>query len=256
MCEESSVPYSDFLEETNRILAAAEKKGIVLRVLGALAFYLHCPKHRMMQQALGREFTDIDFVSYGKYRGAVTRLFLELGYQEDPYVTRLSGGTRLLFLDTANQRHSDVFFNELRFSHTIPFKGRLELDYPTISPVDLFLEKMQIVQLNEKDIIDTYMLLREHELGSQGPETIDIDYLAALCSDRWGLWRTVTLNLRKLLAFLDVYSIDKEGKEEIAQKIAKIQSRIESEPKSVKWKMRSLVGEKVRWYRHVEEVFR
>jgi hypothetical protein len=33
MCEESSVPYSDFLEETNRILAAAKKKVIVLRVI-------------------------------------------------------------------------------------------------------------------------------------------------------------------------------------------------------------------------------
>jgi hypothetical protein len=253
---ESSVPASDFLEETKRILAAADKRGVVLRVLGALAFHLHCPKYRTMQQALGREFSDIDFASYANHRGLVTRLFLELGYEQDLYMARLAGGTRLLFIDRANGRHSDVFFDELRFSHTVPFRGRLELDHPTIPLVDLLLEKMQIVQLNEKDIIDTYMLLREHALGSQQSESIDIDYLAALCSDDWGLGKTVTLNLSKLATFLDTQPIDKEGKEEIAQKIAQIQSRIASEPKTVKWKLRSLVGEKVRWYRHVEEVFR
>ena len=37
--------------------------------------------------------------------------------------------------------------------HDIPFKDRLEIDYPTIPLAELLLEKMQIVQINEKDLI-------------------------------------------------------------------------------------------------------
>ena len=42
---------------------------------------------------------------------------------------------------------------------------------------------MQIVQINEKDIIDTIMLLLEHPLWDHDQEAINIKRVAELCGE-------------------------------------------------------------------------
>jgi len=65
----------------------------------------------------------------------------------------------------------------------------------------MLLEKMQIVRINEKDIIDTVMLLLEHPLGDEDHETIHVGRISKLCAKDWGLWRTLTMNLEKVSVF-------------------------------------------------------
>jgi len=89
---------SDFLEEAHRIMDAAKTEGVLLRLLGALAFQIHCPKFSSMQGMLGRTFSDIDFASYRKESSRITELFAELGYQHDARVRALFG-SRLVFND-------------------------------------------------------------------------------------------------------------------------------------------------------------
>ncbi|MGD0178154.1 MAG: hypothetical protein ABSC50_15160, partial [Candidatus Bathyarchaeia archaeon] len=62
----------DFLDEVHRILDAAKAEDVLLRLLGALAFHMHCPKFSYMQGMLGRTFTDIDFASYRKESSRIT----------------------------------------------------------------------------------------------------------------------------------------------------------------------------------------
>ena len=50
---------------------------------------------------------------------------------------------------------------------------RLEAEELTLPLAELLLEKMQIVQINEKDLIDTIMLLREHPVGDMDEGTIN-----------------------------------------------------------------------------------
>ena len=83
--------------------------------------------------------------------------------------------------------HVDIFYEKLDFCHAIYWKDRLETDSPTIPLTELLLEKMQIVQINEKDIIDTIMLLLEHPLGDIDKETINMKLSPPLCADEWGL---------------------------------------------------------------------
>jgi hypothetical protein len=144
-------------------------------------------------------------------------------------------------------------------NHDIPFKDRLDLDPLTISLADLLLEKMQIVQINEKDYIDTMMLIREHAIGDDGkaPETIDAGYIAKLLATEWGFYYTVTTNLGKVQARLAQYGeLSPEDREDIATKIEKLLKRVEEEPKSFSWKMRARMGPKSKWYRDVEEAIR
>jgi len=81
-------------------------------------------------------------------------------------VTRLFGEFRLLFHDPVYGRHIDIFFEKLDFSHVLPLKGRLEAETLTLPLAELLLEKMQIAQINEKDLIDTIMLLRSTLSGA------------------------------------------------------------------------------------------
>jgi hypothetical protein len=119
----------------------------------------------------------------------------------------------------------------------------------------MLLEKMQIVQINEKDIIDTIMLLLEHRLGPGDDETINMDRVAALCGSDWGLWRTVTMNLDKVGRLAQGYpQLDPAAKGRITEQVVSALGRIEAEPKSMAWRIRSRVGDRVKWYKDVDEV--
>jgi len=246
-----------FRDEAERITSAAKEEGVLLRMIGALAFNVHCPKFGYLQEAIGRSYTDIDFASYGKQATKISKLFAELGYQEDFMVTRLFGSGRMLFHDTGGNRHCDVFLDKLAFSHDIPFQDRLEVDEPTAPLAELLLEKMQIVKLNRKDVVDTIMLLREHQLGDSDDDIINAQHIANLCSRDWGLWKTVTTNLDRIRELTkDMEKLAQEDKTDVTGKIEKLVTRINDEPKSTGWKMRARIGEKRKWYRDVEELSR
>ncbi|HYB84528.1 MAG TPA: hypothetical protein VED86_04295 [archaeon] len=247
------------MSEGTRLIEEAKKRDIHLRLLGAIAFQFHCPKFSYLSAKLDRILTDVDFAGYSKERDATMKMMREFGYADEPAVTTLFGHRRLVLDNKSNGVHIDIFLDKLEMNHDIPFKDRLDLDELTISLADMLLEKMQIVQLNEKDFIDTMMLIREHEIGENGnkPETIDAGYIAKLLASEWGFYYTVTTNLGKVQARLAQYGeLSAEDREDITGKIGKLLKRIEEEPKSFSWKMRARVGPKSKWYRDVEEVTR
>jgi len=234
------------------ILEKAKERGITMRVMGALAFRIHCPKYGHIWHELGRKLTDIDLVAYGRDADKISKMMSELGYSEVLSYRLHSGGRRRLFL-SEDGIHVDVFFDELHMAHDIKFHGRLEIDYPTISLVDLLLEKMQIVDIDPKDLVDTVVLLREHDVGDSDKETINVDYLATLCASDWGLWKTVTTNLNKVKNFVtDAQFLNDEDKNDVISKINTMLGIIDKKPKSIGWRMRARIGEKVKWYRSVE----
>jgi hypothetical protein len=248
----------DFYTERSRILdalAQAENRHMIMRLVGALAFRTHCSQYGYIQDALGRQFTDIDFASYPRFFKDIVRLLTQLGYQEDKQVTQLFSDTRLLFHDPVYGRHIDIFFNKLDFCHVVSFVGRLEAEELTLPLAELLLEKMQIVKLNEKDLIDTIMLVREHPIGDTDQETINAGVIARTLADDWGFWRTVTGNLKLVDEMVGGYErLTNEDRQVVRERIAQLQKHIDDTPKSVRWKMRSRVGERVKWYKDVEEL--
>jgi len=251
-------PKTDFNEEKERLLlllARDENKDIIMRLIGALAFYTKCNKFNYLQASLGREFTDIDFASYRKFSNRIIDFLKSCGYEKDLQVSQLFGESRLLFHDFDNKRHIDVFFDELRFSHTIDLKGRLEKDKVTIPLAELFLEKMQIAKINEKDLIDTIMLLREYDFADKDENYMNMNIILDILTTDWGFWKTVTDNLITLTSYIDRYhQLKSEDKGIVRERIDKIMKAIEKTPKSLKWKLRSKIGTKVKWYLEVDEL--
>ncbi|MBP1704083.1 MAG: hypothetical protein H6Q38_3190 [Chloroflexi bacterium] len=114
---------------------------------------------------------------------------------------------------------------------------------------------MQIVQLNEKDLIDTIMLLREHPIGETDHETINAQVICRLTGNDWGLWRTLTDNLAHVSERLDQYQqLTDEDRQVVRERITSLLSAIEATPKTMRWKVRSAIGDKVKWYKDVEEL--
>lgn len=243
------------VETANRILDEANKRNTILRLIGAIAFYIKCPHYNYLQMETGRFFTDVDFMAYTRQKDNIERMFLDLGYLADKRVQAIPGIRRSIFFTPDHHLHSDVFYDVLDFCHEIDFRGRLEMDYPTISLVDLLLEKMQIVELNKKDVTDTIMLLCEYDVGNQDKDMVNIEYLAKLCKADWGLWKTVTNNLDKVSRLIDDYDIlGAVDRNRVLERLRRTLQRIDAEPPTLRWRLRSRIGERVKWYRDVDEV--
>jgi len=246
-----------FVGVLNELLSAAREHDATIRVIGSLAFRLACPDFKQLEYSNQRYLTDVDFIAYGKEMDRVQDAFFSLGWSENQSVLRLFGDKRRIFYHPDEPVHSDVFIDKLRFCHEIDFRGRLEIEDTTISMVDLLLEKLQIVEINRKDLVDTMMLLRQHEVSEDGrdPHLIDGAYLASLCSSDWGLWRTATMNLEKA-SKLAVDYLEPDDARVVGGRLNVLKRLIEDAPKSVGWRLRSRVGDRVKWYREVEEVER
>jgi hypothetical protein len=244
-----------FEKELQRILESAEQAGVTLRVLGSLAFQLHCPQYGYLQEEMGRAYTDIDFAGYGREAEMVKEMMLALGYREMREVFIITGGYRAIFQHPTLSIHVDVFYEKLDFCHVIPWDGRLDVDKPTIPLAEMLLEKMQIVEICEKDVIDTIMLLVEHPLGERDEETINMGRVSELCGQDWGLWRTVTMNLEKINQLAGNYEqLKGEHKTQVREQVQAALAHIEAAPKSLAWRLRARVGERVKWYKDVDEV--
>ena len=255
MGEQGKAEREKFENELKRILKASEDAGVLLRVIGSLAFQMHCPQNGHLQAAMGRAYTDIDFAAYRKQTKQIQEMMTRLGYTENREVFIVSEGERAIHDKPEAGLHVDIFYEKLDFCHTIYWKDRLETDSPTIPLAELLLEKMQIVQINEKDIIDTIMLLLEHPLGDSDHEIINIKRVAAICAADWGFWRTTTMNLDKVRQLAHHYpQLTDEQKAKVETQVNDCLARMEQEPKSMAWKLRARVGDRVKWYKEVDEV--
>jgi hypothetical protein len=242
-------------DELQRIIDASSQAGIVLRVIGSLAFQMHCPNYGYLQAAMGRSYTDLDFAGYRSQAKEARLLMTELGYSENQEVFIVSEGDRAIFTNNEVGLYVDVFYDKLDFCHEISWNGRLEIDSPTIPLAEMLLEKMQIVKINEKDVIDTIMLLLEHELGDNDHEVINIERVAQLCAKDWGLWRTTSMNLEKVKQLAQGYPQLKDNeKVHVAGQVDKALSLLDAEPKTMGWKLRARVGDRIKWYKDVDEV--
>jgi len=233
--------------EATRIAKVASERGVTLRLLGGIAFRLRNPSS--LSENLRRHYVDIDFVGLRKQRKQIEALFTELGYFPRTTFNALNGLSRLIFNDIENERRVDIFLNVFEMCHKLDFTDRLKLDSQTLPLADLLLTKLQVYEITEREYKDVIALLKDHRLGEvDDANTINQAYIAKLTSSDWGLWRTIILNLERLDERLDSYLRDHQHQSEVRAKIAQLKKRIEQEPKSMGWKIRARVGDKVKWY--------
>lgn len=243
-------PLADPVEESLRLIETATANGLTIRAIGSVAVRLRSPKEGPL---LPRPARDIDLVAPRGTRSAVTNLLTAAGYAPDEMFNALRGARRLLFYDETNQRKLDVFVGEFVMCHPIPIAERLDRHPLTVPLAELLLTKLQIVELTERDQRDIYNLVYHHEVVTTAGEEIEATYVADVCARDWGLWRTALLTIERTIANIGDYSLETASTETIATRLGSIRESIDRAPKSARWKLRSRVGDRVRWYEQPEE---
>lgn len=246
----SGGPQPDPVAEGSRIAAAASERSLPLRLTGGVAVALLCPS--AAEPPLRRAYADVDLVTVGAGRDAAVALLEGLGYAPDREFNTLHGNRRLFFWDGENERQLDVFVDEAKLCHRIDFRPRVEVAPTTLPLADLLLMKLQVVETNEKDLLDVCALLADHDLGAEG-SGVDGAYLASLAATDWGLWRTLGMVAERAEAFAAELPGFDRG-ELVAERLRRLRRQLDEVPKSRAWKLRSRVGERKRWYELPEEV--
>ena len=245
----AEVPLEDPIAEAGRVAEAAKKAGVNVKLLGGAGIHLHSPSAH--KPPLKRKYGDLDYAIPKKDRKAVLALFPRLGYEANDRFNLMNGDRRLYFYDATHGRQVDIFIDVFKMSHVIDLRGRLDHEGPCACPADLLVSKLQIYEVNRKDLVDTIALLLDHRVSSGDDDAIDAAYIAQLAADDWGLYRTLQLNIKKLLATLDEIDVDRDL---VRSRVEELWAVVEAHAKPLKWRLRAQVGDRLQWYELPEEV--
>lgn len=258
---------ADPLDEALRIVGLADSRGLLVRLMGGMGIRAHVPQwtHRTR-----RVEVDLDFATRGKDRSAFFKLLEDEGYTADRRHNALFGGSQGYFVDVPRRRPVDVLVDKLEMCHRIDWSDRLAASSPTLPLAELLLSKLQVVKINRKDVLDALVLLAEHPLGQDdgvddarhGLQSFNVPRIVRYTSTDWGWWRTVTGNLDTLEQFIatDLTADDldlgngRAVRHDPLAQVRALRTAIDDAPKSTRWRMRSVVGERAPWYAEPEEV--
>lgn len=243
-------------EECEDILAEADRQGVTLRVIGGMAVHLHCPDSSNLP-ALKRNYGDLDFVTASPDDQRMRKFFESIQFSANFRFNALQGKTRMIFNSPDDAWHIDIFINEFRMCHNLQFnKDRLLKDPRTIPLAELLLTKLQIVEINAKDVKDIAAMLLEHPLGDNDNEMINVKRIVEVTGNDWGFYTTALTNIDKIPTLLATLGLPVEQMDIVNQKLIGLAKRLEDAPKSAGWKMRAMIGKSRKWYEEPEDAAR
>lgn len=247
-------PARDAFEESVAAVREANEGGIPLKLLGGQAVRLLCP----LFPNRARDDQDMDFACVSSKKRDVIDFFVARGFLGDKRFNTLHGDRQMYFTTPDGKTSMDVVMDRLNMCHVLEFRERIDRLPDTLDVADLLLTKLQVVELNEKDVHDVLHLLSGFEVqpGDQ-PKAIGMDRVGRVVADDWGWWRTVTMNLDKVAHFAeDEHSdlVPEARTFEPAAQARRLREHCDEVSKPMKWKLRAKVGDRVQWYQLPEEV--
>jgi hypothetical protein len=245
---------ADAFSAAIRAVEAANEDEVPLRLLGGQAVRYLTPDYPPRQ----RGDQDMDFASVSKAKRPVLDLLTGLGFQGDRRFNTMHGHRQMYFTSPVNGCTADVIMDRLHMCHVLEFANRIDRMPYTLDVTDLLLSKLQVVQQNEKDVHDIVYLLAAHEVrAGDEPGTVGLDRFAKVLAEDWGWWRTATGNLDRVVELVrgDLARLVPRGArfDPVEQAVA-LRAHAHAMPKTLKWKLRARLGERVQWYEIPEEV--
>jgi hypothetical protein len=234
--------------EAERLAEAAHGANLPLVLIGGVAIWVRCPSAR--SAPLARTYGDIDFVGRSSDRRAITGFMEGQGYEADRMFNAIHGATRLNYHDPVRQRPVDVLLDRFVMAHELDLRPALGKGEATLPLADLLLTKLQVVSLNRKDLLDVLALLLDHPLGEG---EIDVERILEVTRSDWGFEHTIHRTLATLRERIDEFELSPAAVNVILERAAELDGQLDAAPKSLAWKMRARVGERVRWYEEPEE---
>ncbi len=247
----------DLSRVAGQLLEEATKSGCSVRLLGGLAINKRCARGFGHAPELHRQPNDIDLLGLRRERARLETLFRSLGLEPQREFNLLGGGDRLLYtMSTAesDRVRVDVVLDRLEMCHVLKLAHRLYLHPLTISATDLLLAKLQVVFPSERDVKDTLALLTTFDLRPTTEEAdhLEIDYICRLCGSNWGWHHTVRINLRRVEGWAALIR-DDVVRAAVRGRGRAIEDALAACRKTLRWHLRNVIGERLRWYEVPEE---
>src|SRR4029077_17351713 len=101
-----------------RIIALADERGLMVRLMGGLAFHAQAPT---WTRRINREGRDMDLATRADDRKSLSDLLIAEGYTPDRQYNALYGHKQLYFVDESHSRPVDVLVDRLHLGHTFTF---------------------------------------------------------------------------------------------------------------------------------------
>jgi hypothetical protein len=270
--------HSDLMEEAHTIIDAGNVQDVVLRLTGGLAV-----RHYAIDLEFAeREYSDIDLIGLKRQVAEIGRVFGDLGYVENKHVAMATTNGQLQFFvprgqdghatvnepgapapgsydlpvitDVPPSDHIDVFLDAMRMDHQVDFRDRLTINTYAIDAADLFLSKLQIVNLNEKDVHDAITLVKDVYVDFQPhPGVLDLHHVAEVCAADWGLYVDVMNNVDTVVEHVGDYDLSPRDAARVRRTLELAQDMMTEQAKTLRWRLRARIGKRVRWYNEVEE---
>lgn len=242
------------LDQAIDVIGVASRDGIPVRLLGGLAVRYLCPSFPPRRS----EGQDVDLASVSRARAGLGAVLTSHGFVPDKQFNALYGHKQMYFRSADGAWALDVVIDRLNMCHVLDFRDRIERMPFTLDATDLLLSKLQIVEINEKDLQDAIYLLAGFPVGhGDEPGTIGPGRLCQIVCEDWGWWRTVTGNLDRITGLGPddrARLVPPDAPFDPVEQAGVLRQRAEETPKSLKWRLRSKVGDRVRWYQLPEEV--
>jgi hypothetical protein len=241
----------DLSAAATEILAVAARENVPIRLVGGLAIHNRCPS--AMVAPFARQYGDIDLVTTSRATKRVRKLLETLGYTSHVRFNTANAGERMLFWEASEAWRIDIFIDSFRMCHTIDLRSRLELDASTLTLADLLLTKLQIVELTDKDVRDIAVLMLDHPL-TDTDKGINTRYLASSTAADWGLYHTVERSL--VTASEHLPPVDEAQRTVLVERFTQLRHALTNARKTLRWQVRSRVGERLPWYESPETALR
>jgi hypothetical protein len=241
----------DLLPAAVELIERARARDVPLRLVGGLAVRFLTPRFPPRV----REGQDLDLASVSRRRRELIGYLSELGFEPDAHFNALYGHKQLYFA-APDGRAVDVLVDRIEMCHDLAFAERIERMPSTLDVADLLLSKLQIVELTEKDVHDVVYLLAAFPVtDGDEPGTVGLGRIGEVVGDDWGWWRTVNGSLEHvadLVADSHRHLVPAEASFDPGEQVERLRRHVDAVPKSLRWRLRARVGERVRWYRMPE----
>ncbi len=238
--------FTELEQETNRLIESAKNSQVSLCAIDPVSIWQCCPQTRHLVAA--PEKRHLDFVCRAADSASVTRMLERLGYQANQRFNAMYATRRLNYLHSMRDISVDIYLDAFEMYHRLDLTALLAAQATVLPETPLALIHLQLVEISDAALGDLCAVLLEHDL-SIGPENekIDASYVTRLCADDWGWYKTVTMNLDRLVAFAQAKLSSTESST-VGERARRLKQSIESASKSLRWQTRARLGEGVRWY--------
>jgi hypothetical protein len=206
-------------------------------------------------------------VDLGGRRGQtrqITALLERAGFTENPHFRLGSGGQVMQFFrpcvhaESGRRPHADdrvdVYLDTVRLEHPLELRERLTLTSPTVPPTDILLVKLLRTYPHVDDVRDAIALLKELEAGDDDrPGVLNVPYVARLCARDWRLHHDVVGNLARSREAAGQLGLPGADAERVGATAGAVLAAIAAAPKSWRWRLRAVPGERLPWSDAIEE---